>query len=56
MDYQKLYHILLDGTERAIAQLDALNVGAAREILVRAEQEAEETYIRTLDGTADGAK
>ena len=44
-DYQKPYHILLDAAERAIQQLDAVNVGAAREILGRGEQEAEKAYV-----------
>ncbi|MBQ9346757.1 MAG: hypothetical protein IJT94_05365 [Oscillibacter sp.] len=44
-DYQKPYHILLDGMERAIKQLDAVNVGAARAILIQAEQDAEEVFL-----------
>lgn len=44
-DYQKPYHILLDAAERAIAQLDALNVGAARDILIQGERDAEEAYL-----------
>ena len=43
--YQKPYHILLDAAERAIAQLEAVNVGAAKDILIQGEQEAEEAYI-----------
>ena len=43
--YQKPYYILLDAAERAIEQLEAVNVGAAKSILIRAEQDAEEAYI-----------
>ncbi len=55
VDYSKLYHIMLDGAEKAIAALDAQNFGTAREILIRAEQEAEERYIETdeSDGEAE---
>ena len=44
-DYQKPYHILLDAAERAIEQLNAVNVGAAKGILVQAEQDAEEAVL-----------
>ena len=44
-DYQKPYHILLDAAERAIEQLDAVNVGAAKAILIQGEQDAEEAYV-----------
>ena len=54
--YQKPYHILLDAAERAIAQLEAVNVGAAKEILIQGEQDAEEAYIsggEAPDGEGD---
>lgn len=43
--YQKPYHIMVDAAERAIEQLEAVNVGAAKAILIQAEQDAEEAYI-----------
>ena len=44
-DYQKLYALLFNAVTDAVRELDALNVGRARELLVAAQREAEERYI-----------
>ena len=46
MDYEKLYHIMVDASERAIEAIEAQNYGLAKEILIAAEQKAEEEYCR----------
>lgn len=45
MDYKKLYILMLDASERAIEEIEKLNYGAAKEILIAAEQECEEIYV-----------
>ncbi len=49
-DYQPLYHIMVQASERAIEQIDRHNYGMARDILIRAEQEAETLYIESGPG------
>ncbi len=44
-NYQKLYARMVDASERAISEIEQQNFGAAREILIAAEQECEELYI-----------
>ena len=44
-DYKELYVLMLDASERAIEEIDRQNYGAAREILIAAEQKCEEVYI-----------
>jgi len=44
-DYQKLYTLLFNACTDAVTALDQLNFGAAKSILIRAQQEAEEQYI-----------
>ena len=44
-DYQPLYHIMVRASEKAIEQIEKQNYGMAKDILIRAEQEAEELYI-----------
>ena len=43
----KYYTVLFNRVTDAIAALDAQNYGTARELLVRAQQEAEQRYIET---------
>ena len=43
--YKKLYHIMVDASERAIEAMEQSNYGEAKEILIQAEQTAEELYI-----------
>lgn len=45
MVYERMYHILVDGAEKAIAALEAQNFGLARQILIQAEQQAEEVLL-----------
>lgn len=49
-DYQKLYTFLFNGISDAIAALDRNNYGTARDLLVKAQQEAEEQYLTQTDG------
>ena len=49
VDYIELYHLMVDASEKAIGAINAQNYGAAKEILVRAEREAEERYIETAE-------
>ncbi len=45
MDYEALYHLMVDASERAIEALERQNCCAAKDILIRAQQDAEELYI-----------
>ena len=44
-DYQKLYTKLFNAITDALEELELLNVGQTRDILRRAQQEAEEQYL-----------
>ena len=48
-DYKKPYLMLFHGITDAIDQLDALNYGYARELLVKALLAAEEQYLNDTD-------
>ena len=48
MNYEKLYHIAFNAATDAIRFIDAGDCAAARETLVKVQQEAEEIYINTL--------
>ena len=45
MDYRQLYILMLDASEKAIEAIEKQNYGAAKDILIAAEQECEERYI-----------
>lgn len=45
LDYEKLYHLMVNAAEDALAALESGNIWDARRILTAAEQEAEEQYI-----------
>ena len=49
MDYQKLYIILFSAYENAINHIEAQNFGLAREVLIQAQQQAEEEYLAQED-------
>ena len=49
MDYKPLYLLLFNATTEALEQLDAQNYGDARDILIAAQQKAEEIYINSED-------
>ena len=44
-DYEKLYHWMVNASEDALAALEAGDPARAREILISAEQRAEDAYI-----------
>lgn len=44
-DYQKLYTLLFNACTDAIVQIDRQNYGIARDLLVCAQQDAEELYM-----------
>ena len=44
-DYKELYILMVDASEKAIEAIEKQNFGAAKEILIAAEQECEERYI-----------
>lgn len=45
MDYEKLYHLLFNAITDALEQMKSQNYGDAKELLVAAQQKAEEIYI-----------
>ena len=45
MDYQKMYTTLFDAITDALSQIKTQNYGDAKEILISAQQKAEEIYI-----------
>ena len=49
--YRELYFHLFNAVTDAIAQLDALNYGAAREILTNAQIEAEDRFLNAEEDT-----
>ena len=44
-DYEKLYHIMVAAAEDAIDALERQNFGVAKDVLIAAEQKAEEEYV-----------
>ena len=49
MDYTKSYHLMVDAAERAIEAIDSGEPRRAKELLIEAEQKAEELYIQSDD-------
>ena len=49
VNYTELYHLMVDAAENAINAINAQNYGMAREMLIRAEREAEDRYIETAE-------
>ena len=49
-DYQQLYALMVDASEKAIEEIEKQNYGAAKEILIAAERECEERYISAPEG------
>ena len=45
MDYQKIYTTLFNANTDALSQIETQNYGDAKEILISAQQKAEEIYI-----------
>lgn len=48
-EYQKPYIILFNAIISALGEIDKMNFGVAREILIKAQQQAEEAYISFED-------
>lgn len=48
-DYKSLYFRLFAAAADAVAALERLDIGTAKELLVRAQQEAEEQYLTEED-------
>jgi len=49
VNYQRLYTKLFNAATDALDALEQLNVGEAKDILRRAQQEAEEDYLSSED-------
>lgn len=45
MDYESLYHLLFNRITDALSALEQQNFGSAKELLISAQQEAEQQYI-----------
>ncbi len=48
-----MYHIMLDGVEKALEALEASNFGLAKEILIDTEEKAEEIYLQAGENDSD---
>lgn len=48
-DYKKLYHIMFNAATDAELELESGNISAAKKILVRAQQRAEDEYLILTD-------
>ena len=44
-DYEKMYHLLFNAITDALEQIEQQNFGSAKELLIAAQQQAEEIYI-----------
>ncbi len=44
-DYEKLYFTLFSTLAEVVEQIDKYNFGTARELLIKAQRQAEEQYI-----------
>ena len=44
-DYQKLYTLLFNAATDALRAMEELNFGQARDLLIQAQQQAEERYL-----------
>ena len=44
-DYQKLYTLLFNAVTDAVEELEKMNLGRAKELLISAQQQAEERYM-----------
>ena len=48
-NYQKLYTLLFNAVTDALTELEQLNVGTAKAMLIAAQQQAEELYIEDAE-------
>ena len=44
-DYEKLYHLLFNAVTDSLRQMEAMNFGAAAEMLKQAQMDCEEIYM-----------
>ena len=44
-DYEKMYHLLFNAVTDALEQIEQQNFGSAKDLLIAAQQQAEEIYI-----------
>jgi len=44
-DYQKMYTTLFNAITDALEQMEKLNYGSAKDLLITAQQQAEEIYM-----------
>lgn len=49
MDYEKLYHLLFNAITDALEQMEQQNYGSAKDLLIAAQQTAEDIYITAED-------
>ena len=45
MEYEKLYHLLFNAITDALEKIKGQNYGDAKDLLIAAQQEAEEIYM-----------
>ena len=50
-DYEKMYHLLFNAITDALEQLEQQNYGSAKDLLIAAQQQAEEIYITAENET-----
>ena len=44
-DYEKMYYLLFNAITDALEQIEQQNFGSAKDLLIAAQQEAEEIYM-----------
>ena len=49
-DYQKMYTLMFNAATDALRAMEKLNLGDARELLICAQQQAEEIYLSGGEG------
>ena len=49
MEYEKLYHLLFNAITDALKKIKGQNYGDAKDLLIAAQQKAEEIYITAED-------
>ena len=49
MEYEKLYHLLFNAITDALEKIEGQNYGDAKDLLIAAQQKAEDIYITAED-------
>ena len=52
-NYQKLYTLMFNAVTDALEELERLNVGSAKALLIAAQQRAEELYLEDREETVN---